>query len=70
MRGGQAGRNHHIYRAGLVQPVDPPSQHPQALTGGFEEVARREANMENASKASFPHSPLPEGYISTHDRYT
>ena len=35
VRGGRAGRNHHTYGAGLVQPVDPPSQHSQSLTGGF-----------------------------------
>ena len=33
MRGGRASRNRHTYGAGLVQLVDPPSQHPQALTG-------------------------------------
>ena len=26
MGGGQAGRNHHTYGAGLVQPVDPQNQ--------------------------------------------
>ena len=34
MQDGQAGTNHCTYGAGLGQPVDQPSQRPQALTGG------------------------------------